>query len=138
MAATSTPSANSLLNKLSRDYPDLIFRHGKKFLFHPPKTIVVGPPCQKHAILTLHELAHALLKHKDYNLDIERLKIESKTWIKTKQLCRKYHVAWDEDFAQDHLDTYRDWLHNKSLCSKCHLTCYQDPSGTYHCPQCRN
>jgi len=136
MAVTSTPSANSLLNKLSHDHPNLIFRHGKKFAFRPPKTITIGPPCPGHALLTLHELAHALLKHKDYNLDIQRLKIESKTWATTKQLCQKYRIVWNEDFAEDHLDTYRDWLHQKSLCPTCHLTRYQNPSGTYHCPQC--
>ncbi|MCL1839896.1 hypothetical protein FWF89_02795 [Candidatus Saccharibacteria bacterium] len=138
MAATSTPSVNSLLDKLSLDYPNLIFRHGKKFLFRPPKTIFIGPPCPNHALLTLHELAHGLLQHKNYNLDIQRLKIESSTWQKTQELCKKYNIDWDEDFAQDHLDTYRDWLHKKSLCPTCQLTRYQDKTGTYHCPACQS
>jgi hypothetical protein len=138
MAATSMPNANSLLNKLSNDYPKLAFRHGKNFAFRPPKTITIGPPCNNHALLTLHELAHALLKHKDYNLDIERLKIERTTWQKTKELCKKYNVTWDENFAENRLDTYRDWLHQKSTCKNCSLTCFQTTSGTYNCPKCQS
>jgi len=131
------PSNKQLLNSLASDYPQLIFRHGKKFAFHPPDTIVLGPPHDNFALLTLHELAHATLKHKDFNLDVERLKIETSAWQQTKKLCHKYHIAWDEEFAEDNLDTYRDWLHKKSLCPTCNLSRYQDPSGTYHCPFCR-
>ena len=136
MAATSTQSPNPLINKLQQDHPDLIFRQGAKFTFRPPKTIILGPPCDNHALLTLHELAHAILKHKDYTLHIERLKIESEAWNEAKNLAAKYNIPWDEDFAQNRLDTYRDWLHQKSLCKNCQLTRYQDQKGTYHCPHC--
>lgn len=137
MVAMSMPNKNlEFLTKLSADYPDLIFRHGKKFTFRPPNTIILGQPCPNYALLTLHELGHAVLKHKDYKLDVERLKIEAAAWKEAKSLSKKYHIKWDKDFAEDQLDTYRDWLHQKSLCKTCQLTRYQSSSGVYHCPGC--
>lgn len=139
MVATSTPSASSLLAKLTADYPHLKFIKSTHFKFSPPNRIYYAYPAQPHqnfALLTLHELAHALLKHKDYVVDLQRLKIEAAAWQKAKQLCQKYPVKWDENFAQDRLDTYRNWLHQKSACKTCGLTRYQDPNGTYHCPMC--
>lgn len=136
MAASSTQEINLLISKLQKGYPDLIFRQGTKFAFRPPKTIILGPPHDNYALLTLHELAHAILKHKDYKLHIQRLKIESAAWQEAKSLAKIYNIKWDEDFAEDQLDTYRNWLHQKSLCKSCQITRYQDSKGTYHCPAC--
>lgn len=125
-----------LLRQLQTDYADLQFKTGQYFSFHPPKTIILGPPQQNYGLLTLHELAHAILKHRDYTKDIQLIKIESAAWETAKQLSQKYRIAWDEDFVQDHLDSYRNWLHYRSLCPKCHITGYQDQCQSYHCPLC--
>ena len=127
-----------LLERLETDYPEFIFREGRKFAFHPPKTIILGPPEPFSELLTLHEVSHAVLKHKTFRMDVERLKMESDAWEKAKELANTYGVAVDEDLIQNELDTYRDWLHQKSRCPKCGLTRFQTPDGTYHCPKCEN
>jgi hypothetical protein len=127
------PSLNSLLNKLRKDYPALTFEPGERFKFTPPATICYadGSPLE-----LLHELGHFLIEKNTYTSDIELIRIESEAWDKAKQLCKTYKVKWDEDFAQDHIDTYRDWLHVVSLCKNCQLAGYQDESSLYHCPLC--
>ncbi|MBR3180108.1 hypothetical protein IKF57_01060 [Candidatus Saccharibacteria bacterium] len=129
------PKLLKLTNQLQSDYPDFVFNHGKKFAWRAPRTIIIGPPEPHSELLLLHELAHALLKHQNYHLDIDRLKMESAAWAKAKTLCQKYHIPWDEDVAEQELDTYRDWLHQKSRCPVCGLTRFQTTSG-YHCPRC--
>ena len=130
-------------------------------------TVFLGEPQPNFGLLALHELGHALCMHKDYKVDVERIKIESEAWEKAKKVYRDYEKRaksgevivsdglkdkngdsslrlieilpeWDDDFVQDKLDTYRDWLHAKSRCKKCGLTCYQTENGAYHCPRCDN
>ena len=128
------PSLNSLANKLRKDYPKVTFTAGESFRFSPPSTVEYAE--NGSALELLHELGHYLLKKNTYTSDIELIRIESEAWAKAKELCPKYRVKWDEDFAEDHLDTYRNWLHVVSLCKNCQLAGYQDKSGTYHCPLC--
>ena len=128
------PNLNSLLNKLRKDYPSLTFKPGERFKYTPPATIFYVKTGS--ALELLHELGHCLLEKNTYTSDIELIRIESEAWDQAKQLCTTYHVDWDEDFAQDHLDTYRNWLHFVSLCKNCQLAGYQDESGLYHCPMC--
>lgn len=90
----------------------------------------------KYFLQLLHEVGHALLGHKDFATDPERVKMECAAWQKAQELCRIYNIEYDEDFAEAELDTYRDWLHQKSLCKECGLTRYQTPDGVYHCPFC--
>jgi len=131
-------SFDDLLNRLGYDYPDFKFITGHKFAFRPPKTIVIGPDEQNRELLLLHELGHATLGHRDFNTDVKRLKMEVEAWDQAKNLADKYEVEWDEEVAQNELDTYRDWLHKKSRCPKCGLTRFQTPDGEYHCPRCEN
>ena len=126
-----------ILAKLERDFPNFKFKFGKKFLFRPPKTIVVGPDEPFCELLLLHEVGHAILGHKNFKTDIDRLRMESEAWEKAKGLAAIYNVEFNEDFVQGELDTYRDWLHKKSRCPKCGLTRFQDADG-YHCPRCEN
>lgn len=126
------------LEKIKRDYPEYSFLSGKKNLFRPPKTIVIGPDSEYAELTLLHELSHAILKHRDFDTDIKRLKMESDAWEKAKELADHYEIAIDEDYIQDELDTYRDWLHKKSRCPVCGLTRFQTPDGSYHCPRCEN
>ena len=125
------------LESLEKDFPDFHFRTGAKFAFRPPKTVILGPEEPFWELLALHEVSHAILEHKDFRLDVERLKMENEAWDQAKKLAKKYKIAVDEDFIQDQLDTYREWLHIKSRCPKCGLTRFQDADG-YHCPRCEN
>lgn len=147
------------INRLIMDYPEVKFRkNSSRFSYQLRNgipTVFLGEPQPNYSLLTLHELGHGLLKHKDYKVDVGRIKIESAAWERAKTVLLKYHSMafdedgkvidkklarilpeWDEDFVQEKLDTYRDWLHARSRCKKCGLTGYQTEDGTYHCPRC--
>lgn len=126
----------SLIEKLKNEYPNFLFKVGKKFAFKPPRTIFYNDADDMFEPLILHEIAHAILNHTDYKMDVERLKMENEAWEKAKELSVKYNVQIDENLIQEKLDSYRDWLFNKSKCKKCGLTRYQTPDGKYHCPNC--
>lgn len=126
------------LKQLEQDYPEFRFQNGKKFAFRPPKTIILGPSEPFSELLALHEVSHALLKHKDFRMDVERLRMENEAWEKARELADHYEIEVDEDLIQGELDTYRDWLHKKSRCPQCGLTRYQTPDSLYHCPRCEN
>ncbi len=118
------------------DFSDYRFKFGRKFAYRPPRTIMIGPSEPFSELLFLHELGHAVLKHKDFRMDVIRLKMENSAWEEAKKLALKYGIKVDEDLIQDELDTYRDWLHKKSRCPDCGLTRFQTPDGQYHCPRC--
>ena len=153
MASAGNLENPALLKKLEQDYPAFRFcLNQERFLYRPgtktkKPTIFLGPPEENFALLALHELGHALCKHKNYQTHVERLKIESEAWEAAKTVYEKYaaehpellkNQPWDEDFVQDQLDTYRNWLHTKSRCKNCGLTRYQTADGAYHCPRCEN
>ncbi|MBR3132109.1 hypothetical protein IKG33_01735 [Candidatus Saccharibacteria bacterium] len=126
----------AFFQRLETDFPEFRFLLGDKFKFRPPKTIVIGPPEAFSRLLTLHEVSHAILKHKGFRMDVTRLKMENAAWEKAKELASKYGIEVNEELIQDELDTYRDWLHQKSRCPKCGLTRFQTPDSRYHCPRC--
>lgn len=143
----TTDGVRIFLEKVSQDFVQLKFKVGKKFAFRPPRTIfytlnnnlsstkVAGENEYKiYRLRLLHEVGHALLEHRDYGLDLERVKMECAAWEKARELCRKYKVEFDEEFMETELDTYRDWLHQRSKCPICGLTRYQTSDGVYHCP----
>lgn len=146
---------NNLLNKLERDYPDLRFLTGKKFTFRPPRTIVVPDFVQVtqnsvtaqdetcsaieqkiYSLRLLHELGHAVLRHRDFATDIERIKMERAAWEQAREFCNYYGVKYDEEFVEEELDSYRDWLHQRSKCPQCGQTRFQASNGKYRCPFC--
>lgn len=127
----------AFLNQLAKDYPDFRFKRGAKFAFRPPKTIIVGPPEPHWEHLVLHELGHAILGHRAFRMDVERLKMEAMAWEKAAELAEHYELEFDDAVAQEELDTYRDWLHKKSRCPNCGLTRFQTPDLQYHCPRCK-
>ena len=135
MPKSKKNAQNSLLARLRADYPNLDFLAGERFLFHPPATIYYEVNSDDYLSL-LHELGHALIDKTDYTQDIELLQIESAAWAKAKELCAKYHLAFDESYAESRLDSYRDLLHYNSLCPNCGLNGYEDEHQTYHCPLC--
>ena len=127
-----------LIDKLKGDFPDFKFVTGKKFAFRPPKTIVIGPKEPHSDLLLLHELGHAISGHRDFKIDVGRLKMEVEDWEKAQELADKYGVKFDMEVMEGELDTYRDWLHQKSRCPDCGLTRFETPDGIYHCPRCEN
>ena len=135
MPKSKKNAQNNLLARLRADYPNLEFLAGERFLFHPPATIYYEVNSDDYLSL-LHELGHALIDKTDYTQDVELLQIESAAWAKAKELCAKYHLTFDENYAESRLDSYRDLLHYNSLCPNCSLNGYEDEHQTYHCPLC--
>lgn len=152
---TEADAARDFVQKIVERYPDLRVRAGRKFAFRPARTIVyeeiprregrgeellaktgVGLTLNEYKLSLLHELGHALLEHREFRTDAERVKMERAAWEKARELCAEYGVEYDEKFVEGRLDTYRDWLHRKSLCPECGLTRYQTRDGEYHCPGC--
>ena len=154
-----TEERDEFVVTLSKDFPEVRFVWGRKRfsyrLQNGVATVFLGQPQSNFVLLALHELGHALCKHKDYIIDVQRIKIESEAWERAKTVFLKYRTEafaedgsmkdeklakiipeWDEDFVQEQLDTYRDWLHAKSKCKKCGLTRYQTEDRVYHCPRC--
>lgn len=194
----------NLLAELKRDYPNLRWRPGRKFMFRGPRTVVYEPEKgEKRAaqgekklelvssgvgenraknqdmnkkveqveqqpgeleqksettreneqkiwrMRLLHEVGHALLGHRDFTTDVERLKMERAAWEKAEELYRIYREkigrktreewGWsefDQEVVEAEMDSYRDWLHQRSRCPECGLTRYQTLDQKYHCPQC--
>ncbi len=145
--------ARRLLEELGRDFVDLRLREGRKFAFRPPRTIfyvstknekceqVWGADEQKMwRMRVLHELGHAVLGHRDFATDVERLQMERAAWEKARELYEAYREAdwgeFEDEMVEAELDSYRDWLHQRSKCAQCGLTRYQTSDGRYHCPRC--
>ena len=122
--------------RLAEDFPDFRFVMGRKFAVRPPRTVVIGPSEPFWRLLVLHEVGHAVCKHKWFRVDVTRLKMENQAWEKARELAAIYDVEVDEGVIQRELDTYRDWLHQKSRCPVCGLTRFQTPDSRYHCPRC--
>lgn len=148
----------SLLEKLCTDYPKLRFVTGRKFMFRPPRTIVIEQkffeqkmftkereeavvdPCRSEQIFydlrLLHEVGHALLEHKDCSSELDRIKKERSAWEKAQALSYIYNVPYDKEFVEAELDSYRDWLERKLRCPECGMARYSDRGGVLRCPSC--
>lgn len=126
----------AFLMRIMADFPDFRFVMGLKFAFRSPRTVVIGPSEPFWRLLVLHEVGHAVCKHKWFKMDVTRLKMENQAWDQARKLAVAYGVEIDEDVIQRELDTYRDWLHQKSRCPNCGLTRFQTPDSRYHCPRC--
>ncbi len=151
------------LDRVCCDFSQFRFKEGRKFAFRYPKNLYYeklpinnlkkdgdagfnnvndGSLIEvenelEHEIYQwrlLHELGHGLLEHKNYVLDLERIKMERAAWEKAKEVGRRYQIEIDKEFIERELDTYRDWLHRRSKCPICGLTRYQTEDGSYHCP----
>lgn len=126
----------NLVKKIAKNFPELQILEGERFKFSPPNQLFYGDDDENPELLLLHELGHYLTREIDYSTDIELLEIEAKAWNEARKLCEKYNVKYDEDFAEDCLDSYRNYLHYASLCKNCQLAGYQDNRGNYHCALC--
>ncbi len=134
MALTS-----SLLKQLEKDYPKLAFKASDVFCWSPSKkTVFYSQLTSSHQkALLLHELAHALLKHRDFDQDIDLLHQERVAWEHAKEtLATRYNVKITEEDIETALDSYRDWLHQRSKCPDCASNAPQTKTGTYRCIVC--
>ncbi|HWT40911.1 MAG TPA: hypothetical protein VN081_06660 [Dongiaceae bacterium] len=127
----------SLLTTLKVDYPTITFEESDQFSWSPDHQMVTYTLSDPHAPeLLLHELSHGLLRHHDYQRDVELLGMERAAWDTACELAGTYAIAIDDDTIEDNLDTYREWLHARSTCPQCTATGYQINQTTYECPAC--
>lgn len=136
MVAIIMPSTTSIINKLQKDYPDISFKLSDRcYWSYNEKTIFYSnDPIEDLDVI--HELAHALLEHKDYIYDIDLINMERDAWQKAKELADFYSVIVNDDLIQDDLDTYRRWLHLRSKCPNCQLSGIQTSKNCYKCLNC--
>lgn len=128
------------LSRLRADYPQFRFRRGTQDYWSPgSKTIIYNGerPLVDLEYGLLHELAHALLNHRNYTSDFELLKLESEAWQTASTIAKNYGIEINEDHIQACLDTYRDWLHRRSSCPKCSMHVFQEDYDHYSCFNCQ-
>ena len=130
-------STRSLLPKLQKDYPRLLFASGERFAWSPDnQTVFYDTSDPKNTDLLLHELAHGVLEHHDYSKDVELVAMETDAWDKAVVLGAHYGIPIADGTVQDNLDTYREWLHARSTCPMCEATGYQSGKSEYTCVAC--
>lgn len=134
------PSTASFLPRITADHARYTFTPGDHFRWSADTHKITYDPTDTHAKEhILHELAHALLGHNDYDRDIELIGIERDAWQYAKDnLGPKYGVTIHEQTIQGSLDTYRDWLHARSTCPNCQATGLQYKKYHYRCIACRH
>jgi hypothetical protein len=132
------PSTVSLIQRLKTDYPTLLFVRGNDFSWSPSdQTVYYKDEAGSDAFL-LHELSHGLLRHSEYNRDIELIAMERAAWDKASELASVYNQKIDESLIEITLDSYRDWLHARSTCPNCSATGLQTKKQIYTCPACNH
>lgn len=129
-------STSSTLKKLKESYPEIRFEPADTF-FWSPSTRTVFYADNGEETLLLHEVAHAVLGHKEYRRDIELLGMEREAWdYAISNLSNSFGVPIDIDSTENLLDTYREWLHARSICPHCDSTGLQTDKRNYYCPAC--
>lgn len=131
-------SIAKLCQQLQTDHPSFCFAVGETTAWEPATQTIHYNPSEPHAQATiLHELAHALLGHTQYQRGIELLHHERDAWHHAHTtLAPKYSVTIPEQLADEALDTYRDWLHARSSCPNCTVTGVEYQTMHYKCPSC--
>jgi NADH pyrophosphatase NudC (nudix superfamily) len=133
-----------LLERIRDDYPYVNFVEGSAFYWSPVTQQVfykkgireTNLDSATHAIL--HELSHALLRHRSYTTDFQLLQMELAAWEHAKRLATYYNFVIDENHVQDCLDSYRDWLYKRSICPTCSTKSIQcDEKNSYQCFNCQ-
>lgn len=140
VAMNSSSKQSDLVKKVKTDYSQFKFKPGKEAHWSPATSTIIFNPAAASTEQTyglLHELAHALLKHKDYRSDFELLKLEAEAWQLAAKLGKSYGIGISEDYIQNCLDTYRDWLHRRSACPVCDMHVMQRDAQHYHCHNCQ-
>ncbi|MFS8119508.1 MAG: ImmA/IrrE family metallo-endopeptidase, partial [Microcoleus sp.] len=85
----------------------------------------------------MHEIAHALLDHRQFKTDIELVTKEAEAWeYAATNLAPRYEQKIPSHYIEKQLNTYRDWLHLRSLCPTCGQTGIQTQANRYSCINC--
>lgn len=131
-------STNSLIDILTKDFPEFTFQNSTDFCWsNSKKTIFINPNLPDANLFILHELGHAILGHSVYKRDVDLVKIERDAWEYARlQLAPRYKIKIEEDNIQDNLETYREWLHARSKCPSCDSTGLQIKIHLYRCLAC--
>lgn len=130
------PLTTLLTDRLTHEFPQFKFVAGPAFRWSPPEQTIFFDQSFPDQPALLHELAHAILGHRNYKRDIELLEMERDAWQYAAQLGESYHIIINEETVQAALDSYRDWLHARSVCPDCNATGIQTTKTTYHCIAC--
>jgi len=136
---TSSRILNNFIAQIARDYPQFKFQPGTQEHWSPRTRTITYNDSESAEELRyglLHELAHAMLDHNNYQSDFELLKMEAEAWRLAAKIGCKYKIKLDGDHIQDCLDTYRDWLHRRSKCPTCEMHVLQTSPSTYKCFNC--
>jgi|SRR5579862_5089082 len=137
---TQNKAVKDFLVRLRADYPQFKFRRGEQDHWSPGSNTITyneERPLMDLEYGLLHELAHALLNHKNYTSDFELLKLESEAWETARTIAMSYGIEIHEEHIQNSLDTYRDWLHLRSSCPKCGVHVFQKDTEHYMCFNCQ-
>lgn len=131
------PNKN-LVKTLRADYPNIKFTSGEHFKWSASeKTVYFNARDDAGETFLLHELAHALLNHDDFDLDIQLIRKEAEAWNLTiTELSAKYGVDVNEKEAEMSLESYRHWLHQRSKCPDCGAHGLQSKNTHYKCIAC--
>lgn len=133
------PPLSSLIQQLRADFKAYNFRTADTFKWTPADNTIYHPPLQSPEDIwsLMHEIAHAELKHRTYQLDIDLINCETSAWEHAaSHIAPRYGAAINRDYIEDHLDTYRQWLHARSTCPECGQNGIQT-QNTYRCINCR-
>ena len=132
------PSTTSLINQLTLDYPQFSFKKSKRFLWSPSESTVYYNGDGDNYSFLLHELSHGLLRHADYNRDIELIAMERAAWDKAVSIAPQYGLIISDEIVESTLDSYREWLHARSTCPSCRATGLQIRQHVYNCIACHH
>ncbi len=130
----------TLIAELQGRFPALRFKPGVSFAWSPETGQIIYKERAKSANSVwslLHETGHALLKHQNYQADVELLRLEVAAWEQARLLASDLGIKIDEDHIESCLDTYRDWLYKRSICPNCSTKCLQQGDFVhYRCFNC--
>lgn len=127
-----------LVNLLKKDFPQVSFIVSEQPHWSPKDCTIFYNPKKLHAEWSLlHEVGHMLSNHKNYDSDIDLIKMEVEAWEKAKELAKKYSMRINKEHIEDCLDSYRDWLYKRSLCPECKFTGLEEKHGNYSCINCK-
>lgn len=139
MDVITMAKTNSLVAKLTLDFPAISFEHGDDSYWSPAEKTVYYTQIKdiNDQKTLLHELAHGILNHTQFPADILLVGMERGAWmVAQSQLGPTYGIAITDEYIDEALDSYRNWLHNRSRCPQCTMNGIQQKSGSYTCLGC--
>lgn len=131
---------SQLLRQCKNLLPGISFQPAGSFYWSPKNSVIYMNNerlvSDEGRWALVHEVAHALLGHKEYHTDMGLLLLEAAAWEKAQELGAELGLEIDKKHVQECLDTYRDWLYARSTCPACMLNSPQIDETTYQCLNC--